>query len=335
MTLDTRVVSPEGSVDTPPPSKDDAEGSSDGADQPTLASPGTAKRGSEVSKSGTTIKGSTVATLLRNRPALSISTTLETTVESPTQAMHLEEVRRMRFFTIFAALMATTACLVIPFLDGDPLARNLHLAGTGLTAAVGFILAVVIRDGTRYESWMGTLLGLVATKAIATGFYFWGAYSAVLLMVPIGTYFFALGASYRGAVAIHGLGAIAHAALCILQIAGVVKPVGLIQPLRFETLHQAGMLVALQVVFLGAFIMARAVRKSSMDTLERFKPTIFAELIPGMPERVGRSISDVIDPLLGLGYEMHGADESGRVTAKLDAWTEGVRDYLFVHPSRV
>lgn len=214
-------------------------------------------------------KGSTVATLLRSRAGLSLSTTLETEVASPTQAMHLEEVRRMRFFTIFAALMATTACAVIPLLDGAPLARNIHWLATISTAMIGFVTAIVIRDGTRYRSWMGTVLGLSAATAISSGFYFWGVYSAVLLMVPIGTYFFALGASFWGAVAIHTLGATAHAALAILQIAGVVAPVGLIQPLRFEALQQAGMLAALQIVFLGAFVMARAVRKSSMDTLER------------------------------------------------------------------
>ncbi len=47
---------------------------------------------------------------------------------------------------------------------------------------------------------------------------------------------------------------------------------------------------------------------------------------------VGRRGGDVRGRLLGLGDEMHASDEHGGVSATLDAWTEGVRDYLFVHP---
>ncbi len=74
--------------------------------------------------------------------------------------------------------------------------------------------------------------------------------------------------------------------------------------------------------------------EGGLESIGRFRPVIYAELIPGMPERVGRRVEDVIEPLLGLGYEMHASDEHGGVSATLDAWTEGVRDYLFVHPSR-
>ncbi len=74
--------------------------------------------------------------------------------------------------------------------------------------------------------------------------------------------------------------------------------------------------------------------EGALATLERFRPVIYAELIPGMPERVGRRVEDVIEPLLGLGYEMHASDEHGAVSAKLDAWTPGVRDYLFIHPGK-
>lgn len=71
-----------------------------------------------------------------------------------------------------------------------------------------------------------------------------------------------------------------------------------------------------------------------LNAIERFKPAIYAELIPGMPERVGRRVEDVTDPLRDLGYEMRACDEQGGVGDRLDAWTQGVRDYLFTHPDR-
>ena len=72
--------------------------------------------------------------------------------------------------------------------------------------------------------------------------------------------------------------------------------------------------------------------EGGLRTIERFRPAIFVELIEGLPERGGRSIDDAIGPLLGLGYRMHGASESGRISGPLDAWSPDVRDYLFVHP---
>ncbi|MFI4897443.1 MAG: FkbM family methyltransferase [Phycisphaerales bacterium JB059] len=72
--------------------------------------------------------------------------------------------------------------------------------------------------------------------------------------------------------------------------------------------------------------------EGGLETIARFRPAIYAELIRGLPERVGRSIEDVTGPLLAQGYRMHGASESGRITPPLEAWSPDVRDYLFLHP---
>lgn len=73
--------------------------------------------------------------------------------------------------------------------------------------------------------------------------------------------------------------------------------------------------------------------EGGLGAIGRFRPAIYAELIPGMPERVGRTVEDVIGPLRGLGYEMRACDERGGVGERLEGWAEGVRDYLFVHPA--
>ncbi len=75
--------------------------------------------------------------------------------------------------------------------------------------------------------------------------------------------------------------------------------------------------------------------EGGMDTIARFKPAIYAELIPGTPQRVDRTLDDVIDPLRGLGYSMHMTDKRGNTTREVTTCQPEGRDYLFVHPSRV
>ena len=188
---------------------------------------------------------------------------------SPQEAMRHEDIRRMRFFTVFAASLATIACGLALLLPGDPLARNIHIAGAALTALVGFSLAILLRDATRYRVWMATFFGLVASAATSAGFYFWGVNSAIILVIPIGTFFFALGESYWGAVAIHVFASTMHAAITVLQILGVIPEVGMIKAEDYGDIHRWGILVALQIIYLGSFLMARALRRSSLNTLER------------------------------------------------------------------
>jgi serine/threonine-protein kinase len=195
--------------------------------------------------------------------------TSRSAVATPQEAMRQDEIRRMRFFTAFAGTLATLACALAYLLPGNPLARDIHFVGAALTAIMGFTLAVVLRNDSNYRVWMGTSFGLVATAATSAGFYFWGVNSAIILVIPIGTFFFALGESYTGALLIHAVACIAHGLISALQILGVIPEVGMIKAETFNDTHRWGILLALQIIYLGAFVMARALRRSSMETLER------------------------------------------------------------------
>lgn len=74
--------------------------------------------------------------------------------------------------------------------------------------------------------------------------------------------------------------------------------------------------------------------EGGLATIERCKPTIYAELIPGTPERVERTVDDVIRPLLAMGYTMHTTDARLANLREVTACQPDGRDYLFVHPDR-
>lgn len=69
-------------------------------------------------------------------------------------------------------------------------------------------------------------------------------------------------------------------------------------------------------------------------TLSRFKPPIYTELQPGRPECLGMTVHDVVKELTNLGYQPHAFDEDQTQPTPVPGYTEGVRDYLFLHPDR-
>ena len=254
----------------------DASGASpnDGLDEATaateiLSSSGLAPKPPIIKAKPKTPPPYQAATLGSASAATSTSYLTTTEISSPREAMLLQESQRMRFFTMFAAAMSAVLCVLIPALDGDPLATNLHLATTALTVVVTLSLRFLLKDDTKYRPWIGVVAGLTAVTAVNTGFYFWGVSSAVCLVIPIGVYFFALNESVAGALAIYVYGATGHAMLSILQLTNVIPDASLVRPVQKGTISDIGMLLALQAAFLGAFIMARALRKASLSTMEQ------------------------------------------------------------------
>ncbi len=275
-------------------------------------------------------------------------------ISSPQEAMLLQESQRMRFFTVFAAAMAAVLCFLIPALHGDPLATKIHLATTALTVVVTLTLRIILTDETKYRPWMGVLAGLTAATAVVTGFYFWGVSSAVCLVVPIGVYFFALNESITGTLIIYFYGASGHAALSLLQLSDIIPDASLVRPVKKDTVSDIGILLALQAAFFGAFIMARALRKASLATMEQLDKAVrniaqreallneardeLARAVRvGDPGRFSEQVigSYQLGVILGRGamgdvYEATHT-ETGELAAVKLLNTEGMRDKELVH----
>ncbi len=69
-------------------------------------------------------------------------------------------------------------------------------------------------------------------------------------------------------------------------------------------------------------------------TLARFRPPIYCELQPGRPEVLGMTVHDVVKELTTLGYQPHTFPEHATKPTPCTGFTEGTRDYLFLHPDR-
>lgn len=77
--------------------------------------------------------------------------------------------------------------------------------------------------------------------------------------------------------------------------------------------------------------------RGGRETLARFKPAVYCELMPGCPENVGMTVEGVIHELTSLGYEMYAFPEDAdkpRKVASVGGFEPTCRDYLFRHPGR-
>ncbi len=195
----------------------------------------------------------------------SLSTTI--TVTTPKQAMRADEERRMRLFIWFAGAMGVVSCVVTPLMPSAQDAIWAYVFAA-LTAIVAVVLQVMLHKGRAYEPWMGFLIGICAATAVNSGYYYYGVNSAIVLVIPIGTFFYALGEDFRFAIFVHIYITLAHAIVSLLLILGVVADVALVRTIGNNTTQQVFMLIGLQSVFFGTFWMARSIRNSSRAILE-------------------------------------------------------------------
>jgi FkbM family methyltransferase len=74
--------------------------------------------------------------------------------------------------------------------------------------------------------------------------------------------------------------------------------------------------------------------RGGLSTLSRFRPAIYCELQPGRPECLGMTVHDVVKELADLGYRPHTFPERAARPTPCQGFVPGVRDYLFLHPTR-
>jgi tRNA A-37 threonylcarbamoyl transferase component Bud32 len=198
----------------------------------------------------------------------------ESGVSTPAEAIDLDEVERMRIFLAFVAFVALSVITQAYILPGDRTAAIVLCVSCAVTAAVAIVLLLVIRDRTRYRTWHTVVFGhFGATTAVCACYYF-GVLSGVLLIIPIGTYFFALGRSFAGALSIQANVMIGHATIATLQLAGVIDDVAVISSPRIAPGYLIGMLVVVQFIFAATFVMARSLRRSTFGVMEKLDVAI-------------------------------------------------------------
>ncbi len=191
-------------------------------------------------------------------------------------ALDHDDAGRMKVFSLVVIVIAVSAAVAILLLGGHPTVQRLHLAGVLLAGVGATITFVLLHGGATYTVRMNTVFGLTAVIAVSTGYFYWGIYSAVLLLLPFGAFIFSSNKSLASALIVTGFGYGAHLVAALLVVFEVIRDYSLIQPRDLTRAEQLGILAVIHIIFIGALIAARGARSSTEKAVREMERAVRA-----------------------------------------------------------
>ena len=178
--------------------------------------------------------------------------------------MRSEELERARAFYRLTAIMAAFAGAFMPIVPGPRSVRALAMCLCGVSIVSNVIVLRRLRDETRYTprtvAVMGAILGVVAELVL---FYF-GLFTAAVMVLPLGVYFFGLSESRLAARTTFWTGTILYAVLSVGVVAGVLPDLGPMPIGALATPWKWFFVVMVQVVFTTTYVLARSSRRATI-----------------------------------------------------------------------
>jgi len=188
---------------------------------------------------------------------------------TPAQAMLLFEAHRVRAFAIGLVGVATLGAIVVWRLGGAPLGQLVHGLALATTALVAMGYLALSRDHRDYRPWRANVMAYVAIVAVASGYAYWGVFSAFAAVVPVSCYVFSSNSSVSLAITGGSICVVAHSGLGIAQLEGWIADHGLVSVApSVSAPFQVIILVVLQLITIIALIGGRQVRRSMQQVLD-------------------------------------------------------------------
>jgi tRNA A-37 threonylcarbamoyl transferase component Bud32 len=185
-------------------------------------------------------------------------------------ALSRVESMRTRTMATFGVIACTAVTAGILLINRDWTATLVHLTGLGIAGLVSAYCWWRLR-GKRVEEpqppCLAIALGVSCAIAAMSGFYYWGVFSGVVVVVPIGAFLLGQSRSPRGSWLIAAFFLLGHLATAVCIMTGIVEdrsfnPVGdrpwLVQALRVATT---------QTIMIATFWVARRLRLTARENL--------------------------------------------------------------------
>ena len=192
-----------------------------------------------------------------------------TSVITPRETLHLQEVARTRVFVIVAAIFAVLVALTLGVLGGDPVAKRIFLgASVAIVLSCGW-LGWELRRDEGYTIARATTVAYISILSAFAGVWYFGVFSPAPAIIPFGLSFFSMGQSTRSVLGVYLTCAFAQAALMLLVIGGVVADQGLIRADRLTGFQQVMVMLILQGLFFITYLVQRKSRQATLDAIEQ------------------------------------------------------------------
>ena len=192
-----------------------------------------------------------------------------TSVITPRETLHLQEIERTRIFTVMVVVFAAFTLATLTVVGGDPLAKRVFaMALFGIAASCGW-LRWVVRHDEGYTIARATSVAYVTIFGAFTGIWFFGIFSPAPMLLPFGIAFFSIGQSARAVFAVYATCAIMQLGLMALVASGVIQDRGMIRTGGLNLVEQIVVILLVQATLLVTYVLQRRTRSATIFAIEQ------------------------------------------------------------------
>ena len=189
-------------------------------------------------------------------------------VVSPLDALRADERARSRSLAIVAMVLVAGAAGALPLLGGDPIAIRVAIVSMAVMMVTNAALFFWLGSPTRYSDERSAVVWAAATLAALGIVYYFGAFSAAVVVVFLGLYFIALGQSFRIALMVYVTIAAGHGVIAVSIAFGLLTDRGLLTSESISSHIKVISALLLQGVFMSGFFLARRSRRAMLDAVQ-------------------------------------------------------------------
>jgi len=187
------------------------------------------------------------------------------------EALDKSDLARSHRFHVFGIFAPVTAIALSLFIGGDPSARIAFFIGAGVISLANVGLTYLTSSEKRYSAtWIG-ILWMVSTLGVQPAVYYFGPFSAVVMVDMLGIVFIAIGRLRWTALATAAICIVGHMLIAVPMIAGWVDDRGVLPSLAASR-EQLVIAEVLVVAFLTAgYLLGRWARRTAATALADLK----------------------------------------------------------------
>lgn len=206
---------------------------------------------------------------LSDLPSVGSTGSRITSVVTPRETLHLQEIARTRQFSEMVVAFAGLVLACLALVGGDPTAKRVFVVALLLIAASCAWLRWEVRVDEGYTIARATAVAYVCIFGAFTGIWFFGVFSPAPMILPFGIAFFSVGQSSRAVVAVYATCAGLLLSLNGLVASGLLHDSGMIRADGLTRIDQVAFITIMQAVLLVTFIMQRKSRQATLEAIEQ------------------------------------------------------------------